>query len=94
MPPDNRSETTWAENGPLYSIIDSIPSGVVALDKEGIIVTFNRAAEQITGLKADHVQGKSFDGVFKSDCFQDSGLAFQHLAHSEKTTEIKTQFKT
>jgi len=90
---DNSSETPWAENGQLYSIIDSIPTGVVALDEKGKIVTFNRAAEQITGFKADRVQGKSFDGVFKSDYFQNSELTFKNLAPSEKTTEIKTQFK-
>jgi len=90
---DNSSETPSAENGQLYSIIDSIPTGVVALDKEGKIVTFNRAAEQITGFKAERVQGKSFDGIFKSDYFQNSELTFKNLAHSDKTTEIKTQFK-
>ncbi|MDH3885269.1 MAG: ATP-binding protein [Desulfobacterales bacterium] len=79
-------------NSELYSIIESIPTGVVALDVEGKIVTFNRAAEQITGFKADRVQGKSFDGVFKPDYFQNSELTFKNLAQTEKTTEIKTQF--
>jgi PAS domain S-box-containing protein len=86
------SEIPLAENSELCSIIESIPTGVVALDIEGNIVTFNRAAEKITGFKADCVQGKRFDGVFKPDYFQNSELTFKNLAQTEKTTEIKTQF--
>jgi PAS domain S-box-containing protein len=89
---ERSSETPLAVNSELYSIIESIPTGVVALDVEGKIVTFNRAAEQITGFKADRVQGKSFDGVFKPDYFKNSELTFKNLAQTEKTTEIKTQF--
>jgi PAS domain S-box-containing protein len=89
---ERSSESPLAVNSELYSIIESIPTGVVALDIEGKIVTFNRAAEQITGFKADRVQGKSFDGVFKPDFFQNSELTFKKLAQTEKTTEIKTQF--
>ena len=89
---ERSSEIPSAVNSELYSIIESIPTGVVALDVEGKIVTFNRAAEQITGFKADRVQGKSFDGVFKPDYFQNSELTFKNLAQTEKTTEIKTQF--
>ncbi len=89
---DRSFENPLAVDGQLYSIIESISTGVVALDIEGKIVTFNRAAEQITGFKADHVQGKSFDGVFKPDYFQNSELTFKNLAQTEKTTEIKTQF--
>jgi PAS domain S-box-containing protein len=89
---ERSSESPLSVNSELYSIIESIPTGVVALDVEGKIVTFNRAAEQITGFKADRVQGKSFDGVFKPDYFQNSELTFKNLAQTEKTTEIKTQF--
>ena len=89
---ERASESPLVENSEFYSIIENMPTGVVALDVEGKIVTFNRAAEQITGFKADHVQGKSFDGVFKSDYFQHSELTFKNLAQTEKTTEIKTQF--
>ena len=89
---ERSSEIPLTVNNELYSIIESIPTGVVALDVDGKIVTFNRAAEKITGFKADCVQGKSFDGVFKPDYFQNSELTFKNLAQTEKTTEIKTQF--
>ena len=89
---ERSSESPLVVNSALYSIIDNIPTGVVALDVEGKIVTFNRAAEQITGFKADRVQGKSFDGVFKSDYFQNPELIFKNLAQTEKATEITTLF--
>ena len=89
---ERSSESPLVVNSELYSIIENIPTGVVALDVEGKIVTFNRAAEQITGFKADRVQGQNFDGVFKSDYFQNSELTFKNLAQTKKTTEIKTQF--
>jgi PAS domain S-box-containing protein len=89
---EQSSEIPLVVNSELYSIIESIPTGVVALDVEGKIVTFNQAAEQITGFKADHVRGKSFDGVFNPDYFHNSDLTFKNLAQTEKTTEIKTQF--
>ena len=90
---EKRSATPWVENDQLYSILDCLPTAVVALDKDGKIVTFNRAAEQITGFKADSVTGKNFDGIFNIDHFQNSELRFKNLASNEKTTEIKTQFK-
>lgn len=90
---ENRSETPWGENGQLYSILDCIPTAVVALDNGGKIVTFNRAAEQITGFKADCVTGKTFDGIFTVDHFQNSELRFKYLSRKENATEITTQFK-
>ena len=90
---EHSSATPWVENDQLYSILDCIPTAVVALDKGGKIVTFNRAAEQITGFKADSVTGKSFDGIFTMDHFQNSELRFKNLVNNDKTTEIKTQFK-
>ncbi len=43
------------------TILDSISDGVIAVDNQGIIVSFNRGAEDMTGLKAEHVIGKSYD---------------------------------
>jgi PAS domain-containing protein len=46
------SQSAWVQNSHLPHILESIPTGVVALDDQGRIVTFNRTAEQITGFKA------------------------------------------
>ena len=86
------SAASSSANRELCTVIESIPTGVVALDVEGNIVTFNRAAEQITGFKAQRVRGKSFDGVFKPGYFQNSDLTFKNLAQTEQSIEIQTQF--
>ena len=77
-------------NNYLPHILESIPTGIVALDNQGRIVIFNRTAERITGFMADRVLGKTFDGVFKPDYFQNPGNNFKDILKIEKTTEIKT----
>jgi len=86
------SSNALVENSHLPHILESIPTGVVALDDQGRIMTFNRTAERITGLKAERVLGKTFDVVFKPDYFQHSALNFEDIVKIEKTTEIKTTF--
>jgi PAS domain S-box-containing protein len=86
------SPSALVENSYLPHILESIPTGVVALDDQGRIVTFNRTAERITGFKAERVLGKTFDGVFKPDYFINSALNFEEIVKIEKATEIKTKF--
>jgi len=45
-------------------IVESIRSGLITTDLEGRIYTFNAAAEEITGYKADEVTGKSASMFF------------------------------
>ena len=86
------SQNAWVQNSHLPHILESIPTGVVALDDQGRIVTFNRTAEQITGFKAERVLGKAFEGVFKPDYFENAALSFKDIIKIEKTIEIKTKF--
>ena len=50
--------------GYLEHLLESVPSGVVAVDPEGRITTINRAAQEITGLDAGAV-GAPFRAVFR-----------------------------
>ncbi len=45
-------------------IVESIKSGLVTVDLQGKIITFNRAAEEITGHRARAVRGKRLQEVF------------------------------
>lgn len=47
----------------MEAILDAAYNGVVATNGEGIVTLFNRAAEQITKLKAETVIGRSVDTV-------------------------------
>lgn len=49
----------------LYEIIvNNLPHGFMAVDRNGVIVDFNRAAEQITGFARHEVIGKSHVEIF------------------------------
>lgn len=58
---DNREVTFF-----LNSILTSLTSGVVAVDKTGIISHFNPAAERITGIAAAQALGRKYDEVISA----------------------------
>jgi PAS domain S-box-containing protein len=58
---DNREVTFF-----LNSILTSLTSGVVAVDKTGVISHFNPAAERITGIAAAQALGRKYDEVISA----------------------------
>lgn len=58
---DNRQITSF-----LNSILTSLTSGVVAVDKSGVISHFNAAAERITGIGASRALGAKYDEVISA----------------------------
>ena len=89
---DTDMQNFTAEDANCAYILQSIPTGVVALDAKGRIVAFNQFAEQVTGFKVTDVVGKNFDRVFKPDHFKNGAICFQDIHTIRKTTEIKAQF--
>lgn len=49
----------------LSNILESLKSGVVVMDPKGEVKTFNRAAEQITGMAREEVVGNCFTETIK-----------------------------
>ena len=49
----------WSE-----TLIQSVVEGIVTIDDQGIVTSFNQGAEQITGLRSSEVLGKSINQVF------------------------------
>ncbi|MDX1707747.1 MAG: ATP-binding protein [Desulfobacterales bacterium] len=72
-------------------IFESIPTGLVALDPKGKIISFNRTAEQITGFTAKNVLGRLFERVFEADYFQHPALDIQKILSTKETTECQTR---
>ncbi|MCD4827957.1 MAG: PAS domain S-box protein [Candidatus Cloacimonetes bacterium] len=48
----------------LQSILENVYTGVLVVDKGGVVTHFNRAAEEITGYKKDNVVGKNYRRLF------------------------------
>ena len=46
------------------SVLDTIESGVISVETGGVITSFNKAAETITGLKGESVVGHTFVEIF------------------------------
>ena len=75
----------------LHNILESLTTGVVVVDLKGKITTFNRAAENITGLTSEEVKGRKFDNIFKANFFQNSHLDFRTLKNIKENTEVETE---
>lgn len=51
----------------LNDILESMSDGVIAVDTEGVVTTFNRAASDVLGYSAKEVVGQPFREMFKRD---------------------------
>ena len=56
----------------LDNILESMDGGVLTVDKNARITSFNRAAEEITGLKREEVLNKECCHILKSDLCQEA----------------------
>ncbi|MCX7982050.1 MAG: ATP-binding protein [Syntrophales bacterium] len=60
------SERAFSDLSRLYqSIIESVSTGIITVDKRGLIKTFNRAAGLITGLKREEVINRPINEILK-----------------------------
>ncbi|MEE9554822.1 MAG: ATP-binding protein [candidate division Zixibacteria bacterium] len=58
----------------LNSILESLDSGVIVTDQDGIINIFNSAAEKYTGIKAEKALGMNYFDVFGDAASADASL--------------------
>jgi two-component system, NtrC family, nitrogen regulation sensor histidine kinase NtrY len=57
----------------IETVVDTIAAGLLSIDRNGVITTFNPSAERILGLAADRVRNRSANEAFKEfglDLFQ------------------------
>jgi len=76
----------------LHNILESLTTGVVVIDLKGMITTFNRAAEKITGLDSEEVREKNFEEVFIPNLFPKLKLGSGILTKIEQDIKIETEF--
>lgn len=63
----------------LNSIMESMSDGVIAVDTEGTVTTFNRAAGHVLGFNAGETVGRPFIDVFGRDFAVPPGTHFMEL---------------
>ncbi len=76
-----------------HNILESLNVGVVVIDLKGEIITFNRAAENITGLFSEKVIGKEFDKVFDPNFFLNSHLDFKFLEDIQQNADVEAEIR-
>lgn len=74
-----------------HNILESLNVGVLVIDLKGQIITFNRAAENITGLFSEKVIGKKFDKVFDPIFFLSSHLDFKSLKDIQQNSDVEAE---
>lgn len=78
----------------LAGIINTVADGILTVDQEGVVHTFNPAAERIFGFSADEVLGRGFWGLLARDAGPGCGeelpgippLSVVHWLHSLSET--------
>lgn len=74
-------------------IIQSIRSGLITTDLEGTIYTFNSAAEEITGYKAEDVKGKNVKQLIE-DIEQNIQLSLTDSSKNKQPPRFQTDILT
>jgi two-component system sensor histidine kinase PilS (NtrC family) len=74
-------------------IVESIRSGLITIDLEGNIYTFNSMAEEITGYKAKDVYGKSIYYIL-GDIGREIGLALREGSETDARARHELGFTT
>lgn len=73
----------------LFNIVESIPYGIITMDNEGRIVTFNKGAEELSGHSREEVTGKYIiDVPFKKN--EDEFLAWKTIKEGTEINEMES----
>ncbi|MCD4651072.1 MAG: PAS domain S-box protein, partial [Candidatus Cloacimonetes bacterium] len=77
----------------LSNVINSMPSLLISVNKEGKVTQWNTKAEEITGIKSDEAKGKNLGDVFPQ---LDSNIekVFESISSKEIKREIAIPFNT
>jgi len=67
---DELNEALETNQNYLHNIMESLPTGVIVVDQNSIITTFNKTAGAITGLNLETCLNKPLSEVFATDLFE------------------------
>lgn len=72
-------------------ILDSLSEGVCAVDREWRVTTFNRAAQELTGVSAEEALGISFGELFHCEICECSALLSGVMETGKPIAEVATR---
>lgn len=75
-------------------IFDTIPQGIFTINEEGLITSFNRAAEEMMGYAEEEVLGRPCREVFRADMCERHCPLKRSMATGEKTEAWEVTVKT
>jgi PAS domain S-box-containing protein len=88
---DQKTNKERALNTGAESILESISDGVFTVDADWLIVSFNRAAESITGMRRSEAIGKPCSEVFRASMCE-ADCALRHTVKTGKPIINKSAF--
>lgn len=76
--------------GQLAAIVESSQDAIVSKDLNGIITSWNKAAERLYGYTANEIIGQSVSLLIPEDHFDDLGMIMDRLRKGENTEHFET----
>jgi len=77
----------------LESILDNAAEGIVTVDENGYIESFNTAAQNLFGFEQKNIIGKGFEILFAQDRADSSALNAIHKVVSEKLAPVSNEYE-
>jgi PAS domain S-box-containing protein len=78
----------------LASVVESAQDIVLSTDMEGRILTWNTAAERLSGFNLNEVRGRDFFDFCASDDYDEMGGVFAHLQAGKNAQMVEQDLKT
>ena len=72
----------------LIGIMNNVVDGIITIDEEGTIHSFNRAAEHLFGFKTEEALGQNIDALMTGSEGAQSDKYFQNLLQSKKSAAL------
>lgn len=85
-----RDESLQREKREMETLMQSLTDGVVAVDQQGAIVVFNKAAEKISGFAAFNAFGKTIDSVLR---FYDGPMVVPFMVYNQQSQVMVKKLK-
>jgi two-component system sensor kinase FixL len=82
---DHRAQSTW-----LAAIIESSDDAIIAKDLNGVILSWNRAAERLFGYTAAEVFGQPITVIFPPDRIEEEAVILDRIRRGETVDHYET----